>query len=952
MTGFRVPTHAQVNEALRRIPTPELRRAFFEGLKNPHWLGPLASAGCFSNPPEPEKTGKGLVRDWYWPEIEYLVRVAPDAPSAVIDVLLKLGSSTNAWVKRGTFAIGVVVPAAEAARLKPLLKQWQPKGFGWRTDPRQVAGFIVNLLRGGYRAVGIWVADSFFKPSSQESSQTSSMLLDGYWIHTLLPEVTSALGAAGLKVVLRWLVAYERGQGAFTDTLDMTHFSRESIRSSIRPTTGQSVEQSLVNAVCQVAVDAMAVDPAATVSRLTGSGMLLARKIAMYALTDAIGVVDPDARKALVAVATDLLSQDQSRIDPCRIEFAELVRAIAPCSPGGLEEALTPILNGPGSDRGDLRERLRRDGDETDDDLDRRLQEYLESWRHRWLSGIGREALPGPLKQVLAVLDLHRGVIHDPLALSNRITSWSGPNSPVSVDEMAAMSPHELLAQLESWHPAVDRWGPEPSHEGQSRILTALITGNPNALADTDGLVQRLRPTYIRAILSGWKAAVNAGLVLPWDQVVEVIHDTSLHSDALTSPAEGGRFDDDPDYRLAKRSAVELLEALVKQRDARLAPDECLARFADLTLTEAADSTAWADYSSHAHESGADPHTLSINEAWPTRLRAIVNLITYGPATDWSQLARSSFERELARNDPHGASRTVLGEAIGRLLNTDPEWIKPLIPMLFGSGSGINNLQQIALTTAMAAYHYHRELYDLLSPSIIAAIQLHGPIATGWQTAGGPLELIGEWVVDATIFGHKDATDPVAAAFYSEVSPEIRGKAIGTVAWSFMHADTVDTAIRDRLGDLWDARVEHVTSHRDDRAELAEFHWFVTDEKFDPDWWLPRLQIALDLDPDIAKYRHTMSKQIARAAPKHPRAALDVTRRLSQGETDSALLTWDMMREAIPTVIAHAIRSGDDKLVSDGVAFMNLLGEDGFREVESLVTAVPCDAGNTTNVAD
>src|SRR3954463_11780361 len=116
MANYQAPTEEQVREVLRRIPTLQLRRAFFENLKNPLWVEPLAREKVFRDPPEPEVTDEGLIRDIYWPEMDYLVRVAPDVPRAVVDVLLSLNKSNNAWVRRGVFTIGAVIPAAEAAR--------------------------------------------------------------------------------------------------------------------------------------------------------------------------------------------------------------------------------------------------------------------------------------------------------------------------------------------------------------------------------------------------------------------------------------------------------------------------------------------------------------------------------------------------------------------------------------------------------------------------------------------------------------------------------------------------------------------------------------------------------------------------------------------------------------------------------------------------------------------
>ncbi len=76
MGEYQAPTAAQVQAAMRRLTSFQLRRAFYEGLKNPLWVRPLADSGAFSSPPEPQVGSDGSVRDTYWPEASYLGRVA------------------------------------------------------------------------------------------------------------------------------------------------------------------------------------------------------------------------------------------------------------------------------------------------------------------------------------------------------------------------------------------------------------------------------------------------------------------------------------------------------------------------------------------------------------------------------------------------------------------------------------------------------------------------------------------------------------------------------------------------------------------------------------------------------------------------------------------------------------------------------------------------------------
>lgn len=206
MSEYAVPTPAEVDAAVRRLTSFQLRRVFYAGLTNPNWVKPLADLNVFANPPEPEPAGEGYIKDVFWPEVSYLINVAEEAPSEVIDVLLSLESTTNSWVRRAAFVIGAKVPADQAARLKPLVQTWtETGGLGWRTDPRDLVSFAVNLLEGRQR-YGITFANILFRPRDAEDDARDPVVgLKAYWYAHELPRVANALGGKGLKTVLPWL---------------------------------------------------------------------------------------------------------------------------------------------------------------------------------------------------------------------------------------------------------------------------------------------------------------------------------------------------------------------------------------------------------------------------------------------------------------------------------------------------------------------------------------------------------------------------------------------------------------------------------------------------------------------------------------------------------------------------------------------------------------------------
>ncbi|WP_139318823.1 MULTISPECIES: hypothetical protein [unclassified Pseudonocardia] len=942
MEKYREPTDEQLKEVLRRIPTLQLRRAFFEGLKNPLWVKALAKQGAFANPPEPKVLDDGSVRDIYWPEIDYLVRVSNEVPVDVVDVLVKLTKSNNAWVKRAVFEVGSSIPADQAVRLRPLINFWVSTGFGWRTDPRHLVGFATNLLSGGQREAGIWFANLLFKPMKTKRLDKTGTALEEYWYAHELPRLVEKLGGGGLAVVLPWLVVFERSNGHFSKKSDISYFARDSIRVSDREY--EDVEQALIDAVRDLAITAMKQDPQKSRSLLLDTKMILARKIALFSLSEAIEQdVDESGMAPLLDVAYELLLDEPSLSEGCRIDHADLARAFAKRRPDSLEKLATALdLACARLDDERLREWLAR---ETDDPaaINKSVLQYQDAWMHRWLAAIGSDALPAELRDRLAELDARLGVIESPREPSSTITSWTGPNSPITQDEMSLMSPNELVAHLESWHDTGNGFGPEPSHEGQGRSVAALLTTSPDAIAGVEGLVDRLRPTYLRSIMQGWEAAVKAGLTLNWEQVLLTARQILAHSDESGFPAEGGRFDEDLDFRPAKEAVVGLLEELAKKRDEGsnvLVPVSILNQVAELLLGAANDKTEFSRYVVGAKDSSMDALTLSLNWRWPVWLRGLTHLIAHGSETGWFEAARSAFEDELARDDPYGASRAVLGEGLARLFIADQEWVELRRGDWFGAEEDSSRNQQFALSVAVATHRYHKQLLELLGPAMIGAIRSTEAVAVGWRTETDPLQEIGGWLVEAVIRGEQTLDDPVVTVFFSEAPVDVRGGAMGHVAWRFMRADEVSSGIRDKFATLWDNRLEHVREHPADKEELSGFYWVVKSGKFETGWWLPRLKEVASLDPTLGRQRYMISEELGSSASLDPHAAFDVLRLLLAVQDEDGLTSYGLMRDAVPQILAAAITSGDANLKADAERYMNQLGEQGNLQLESEVWAL------------
>ena len=68
-----------------------------------------------------------------------------------------------------------------------------------------------------------------------------------------------------------------------------------------------------------------------------------------------------------------------------------------------------------------------------------------------------------------------------------------------------------------------------------------------------------------------------------------------------------------------------------------------------------------------------------------------------------------------------------------------------------------------------------------------------------------------------------------------------------------------------------------------------------------------------------------LGKELAAASAEQPREALEVLRLLLDERHGSGLTAFDLTMRAVPTVIANALRSGDDALVRAAETYIKAL---------------------------
>lgn len=944
--AFPTPTGAQIHLALARLTTLQLRRAFYAKLANPNWVTPLASAGVFDQPPPLIKAEDGTVRADPWPEVEYLARVAAQAPTEVSAVLAPILATDNPWVRRSMVeAMAEMSPEA----VRPLaagVEKWAESPYTPYFDFRKLADVISGLLRGSraQARAGRRLANAFYQPQESRGQtslgiSTPHIPMDSYWYADTVADVVDAMGPKGMWAAQDWLEAFQLHSGRFNpeEQTDYSEMWRPTIDMPLnRPY--REVEDSLVNATRRAAKTAMQDDPAAAITRLRRSAQPLVRRILLDVLAEQLEEsssggqpASPEVRRA----AAELIELPGIAEEGLRVEYIRFVRACLLHSDVVESSAFDRVVEaGPRHSVDDviaMELKWRPDADVAN--VRQRSEERLARWIHRLLSQIGHQHLSPTLQARLDELVAQFGAIEDPTPRNqNEVASIARPVAISPAIDVAGLSAADLVAFISDWRPPVDT--SLIDYHDLAREVGNLIQAEPESFAGGESEMLKLSPIFLRGVLEGWRRAVEDGLDVPWALALDV-------SKELLTPSQRVPADHIEDRCVGSEATgtarfwVSALENCGPGRDREL-PEEVRVEVAPILR----DIAATVDPGAYGAEPRmSDPLSASLNYPRPIAVRALTRLLMWSQPTDLRLAILDQLAALPGENPTDPETAAVLGESIGRLVNEAADWLRTHGEEIFGSADSFTPFQQVSCTTALATHHPHPKLLDVLRPTLLAVMagRYDAEPMLGWKGHRSFGELIGDWIVGGIASGALEIDDELVSTFYAWAPPSTRGSSIGHLAWSMTQADSIDPAVVDRVMRLWDIRVAYVREAAEDAAEMADFYWFVRCTAFPPEWWLPRLAEVATRYEDFNP-RGMLAKHLANAALVDTDAALTVLEQLVEHrEKQDQWDQYDLVQNAAPDVLAAGLASSDSGIRARADELMNLLGALGHLDMEQRV---------------
>jgi hypothetical protein len=929
---------------------------FFMKLKMPEWIEPLSKAGRFQDPPKTRRQ-ENTIGFPAWPESQYLVRVAGDAPKAVKEVILKVPETDNQRVHQDFVEAAARMPGGIAAEIAEKEAAWiRGQDYLYVLYPDKVAELITHLANEGQVTAALRLARALIRLSPDPRPTTQ--IGEGEDAIEMPRDVVAKFDQwhyqRSLQIITKPLVKADadRGLELLCDVLEFA--MKAHVRPGPSETDGEDYswiwrphieidghgdpKDALVSAVRDGAVLAATSAPQTIptiLDKLVARRWRIFRRIAAHVLATVPGV---DSETINKFVEPPFRLQDYPQTEPELAEFLKRSFAKLPKETQG--RILSNIDTGPNLDTFRTNFEFAQKRAPTDAEL----ENIAERWRLQWLEPI-HESLPNDDWRNRYEQLVKRFV--QPAERTEPGGVFVGPTSPKTVQELRELEPEKLIEYLETWVPSNDWASPTPA--GLGRELTSLVSSEPEELSPLADRLIGLDPTYISSAIEGFSEAVKKGLVIDWGRVLDLC-EWVIKQNAEIANRKIDLVHGDPDW-IASRIAVGRLlrEGFAGKKEAQLSKEFRTRVWGLLTsLVMGPDPTAAR---AQKYAENGFPGSISLNAPRGITLDAVIDyglwIHPYDPAkaqADESAFSEAPEVRELLdevlRTDSSLSSGEVFGRRFPALFMLDRSWAKENAELIFKPNA--KPLERVAWINYLLFCSAYDDLLAMLTAQYERAIDSLAASFNSSVKSQYERNLVAH-LVSFFWRARLDLDDEkgLLARFFKKASVELRayafeviGRSLGSAAGSVPLKEGDSQNLLERLRKLLAKRVNAVKQNgKEEAVELEPFGWWFISNQFDAHWLIENLLTVLRLSHKISPdwlVVECLSKE-AKSKPVHSVEALEW---IIVGDKEGwAIHGWEQHAREL---LKNALDSDSAEAKESAIRVINLIGSRGhygFRDL-------------------
>jgi hypothetical protein len=543
------------------------------------------------------------------------------------------------------------------------------------------------------------------------------------------------------------------------------------------------------------------------------------------------------------------------------------------------------------------------------------IQLYSKRWKLTRLGPISG-TLPEEWKSRYSELTRELGEAEHPEFPVHTPAVFVGPTSPKSMEELRPLKVPEIVVYLKNWHPSEKILA--PSAERLGRVLSSLVSSEPNRFANDAQQFEGLDATYVDALLDGLCNAVKEKQSFTWEPVLK------LCRWAVDQPRDSKQQVDNIDLNASwawtRKTVARLLSLGFGAGPCEIPYDLRKITWNLLKpITDDPDPTTEYEKSNY-DPPNMDPFTLSINSIRGEAIHAVVDYAAWvrrrevsAQNFDTTPEVREVLEYHLdIQHDPALAIRAVYGRQFPRLLFLDKNWTTSKVSLIFPIDESLQDFREVAWQTYIVYCHAYNDVFDVLREEYANAIEHLSETPSKWRLMSSPQERLAEHLMQLYWRAKLTITDPIVVHYFEKASDTLRQAALAFVGRALLNEkDVIPSEVLDRLRSLWETRMQAAQSHP---VELSAFGWWFASAKFEPDWALKQLLAVLQRTGQVEGEYQTIN-QLQKLASEFPEPVVDCLSLIFTGQRDPVMFIAysDQVRSILSSVVGNESSSAQNK---------------------------------------
>lgn len=942
MTSYVTPTESELDIALPLLSSPQHEAYFFSRLQNPLWIRPLSDRKVFDHPLPREEIEGGYVRFPAWPPSQYLARMASLAPKEVVEIFSRLETNNSSIVK-DLLEAAAALPLAEAAALVSAVRRAAQAGT-LRYSFDEASTLCARLAEGGYLDGAKSLATSLFRPNYDLGAFYPGRN-EEYQYYEGMKKVVPALSkndpAWFLPKLCKWLESAIREKGGVhrNNSVDTSRMWRPAVEEHTENPDYDfaGIMVGLVRQGFEEAIRAETISLEEAIAVLSRFARAIFGRVAIHLANE---FADRDAAVARQTILNRVYFDGSAFAH----EYARLLtERFALLDEDDRRQWFEWVNAGP-----ELSRLSARHG------TDREVADYANRWK------LNRLHLVQPLlsDDVASLYDRLRREYGEPadsdLSIQRRFGRLCS-ESPMTVEELEAMSFGEAVRTVSAWHPKNFEFD-GPGVEGLASTFKQYLSSKGDDLSRKSVEMIGAPAVYVRAYLQQMSERAREGRTITLTDVLDlcewVVEQPIDDTVGVTPPAFSMV---DRNWQWTRDTISELVQNVCRSAAGenheirnRVIQERIIALLCLLARDGA--TSYLGDQEDERDPRTVDYLTRAINSprgkameatmAFVSRILTVRKDIGEGlVGFQGIEKIKEILEWQVVPENQTVEALAVIGSRLNLLHAVDSAWLDEIKERLFNLTS---RQDESSLTMGWAAWNSylvwgypHIAIYRMLLAQFREAVTTAEQIDSD-DRHEAPLNHLGEHLMVLYIRGDIDLdnNDGPLRRFILNARSNVRRHAIGFVGNLLSRGGEINDAIRHRLTELWE--LYWAGPGKDDAREKPNawlFGTWFSSGVFDDTWALDRLNQFVDVSP-TAEPDEAIARELARLSPGDPLKSVQILDRMIRGDKEGwRIHGWlDEARTILQTALAN---ENAHETASD---LLNFLARRGYQQFRDLYT--------------